>query len=140
MLVKECVWSSSKKKRKAIASKKRKAYIRRKKNQEEKDLHRFEGKTNRLYLSADNVESCSSVDSNLEKGFRSNSTSLKGGSKIRAIMEFQNYCQSENNQAFDQENLYKFQVIPKRMRGGAGNSTIFENPSRKQLKVPVSMG
>ena len=96
MLVKECIWSSSRKKRKATASKKRKAYNRRKKNQEEKDMHRFEEKNARLYLLSDNVESCFSVDSNLE-----NSTSLKGGSKLRAIKEFQKYCGSENNQAFE---------------------------------------
>ena len=133
MLVKECIWSSSKKKRKAIASKKRRAYIRRKKNQEEKDLHRFEGKTNRLYLSADNVESCSSVDSNLEKGFRSNSTSLKGGSKIRAIMEFQNYSQSENNQAFENVEKTAFQSYP--LKGGAKVVKLNKGHKASQLKL-----
>ena len=99
MLLKECIWSSSKKRRKAIASKKKKAYIRRKKNQEDKDLHRFEGENARIYFSAGNVESCSSVDSNLENGFKSNSNGLKGGSGLRGIKEFQKYCGSENKKS-----------------------------------------
>ena len=133
MLVKECIWSASKKRRKALASKKGKAYIRRKKNQEEKDLHRFEEKNARLYLLADNVESCSFVDSNLQNGFKSNSTSLKGGSKHRASKEFQKHCGSENNQAF--ENLEKTAFQSCILKGGAKVEKLNKGHKSSQLKL-----
>ena len=133
MLVKECIWSSSKKKRKAIASKKRKAYIRRKKNQEEKDLNKFEEKNARLYLSADNVESCSSVGSNLEKGFTSNSTSLKRGSKLREIKKFKKYCGSENNQGC--ENVEKTALQSYVLKGGAKVEKLNKGHEASQLKL-----